>query len=300
MSPLPIKRQPSSLLCVLCRLLLYDKISTSTTSSSLFGHEASLRPQRPRLQLRQRLPRRQSLIQRPVHRIAYRHLHPQPLAQHPNALRRRHSLRDGIRAAANLLQGHPPRQFAPHAKIPTQARRAREHEISHPGQARHRPSVRSARHREARQLGEAPTHQRRARVVAEFEPVQRPGRDGEDVLDRAGDFYAGDVVGHVRAEGGAVGDVPRHALGDVGRYGRDDDVRGLSVHDLLGEGRSGEDGEVSVILPGQFAHHHLVRGLGCPHLDSLGAYHYGTSHGNVREVPLEEGAEELRGYDEQD
>mmetsp|Transcript_18689 Transcript_18689/g.39157 ORF Transcript_18689/g.39157 Transcript_18689/m.39157 type:complete len:361 (-) Transcript_18689:141-1223(-) len=268
-------------------------------AKSLSGHQTTLGPQRPCLQFRQSDPRRQSLVQRPIHRIAYRHLHPQPPRQHPDALRSGHPLRHGIRPPLYLVQRHPSRHLAPHCKIATQTGGAREHEVSHPGESRHGASVGSRRHGEARELGQSAAHQGGAGVVAESQSVEGAGGDGEDVLDGAGDLDADDVVGDVGAEGGSVGDVAGDEGGDLSRFGGDDDVGGLAVHDFLGEGRTGEDGEVAVVLAGQFAHHHLVRRLGSAHFESLGARDDGAAHRKLGEVGHEEPAEELSWYDEE-
>ena len=57
-----------------------------------------------------------------------------------------------------------------------------------------------ARHREPRDLGEAARDERRARVVAEAEAVDRARRDGDHVLQRAAALDADDVVARVEAE----------------------------------------------------------------------------------------------------
>ena len=54
-----------------------------------------------------------------------------------------------------------------------------------PGEAGEGERRAAARHRELRDLGEAARDERGARVVAEAHAVDRAGRDGDDVLERA-------------------------------------------------------------------------------------------------------------------
>ena len=79
---------------------------------------------------------------------------------------------------------------------------AREHEVAQPGEAGERRRLRAERDAEPRHLGEAARDERRARVEAEPDALDDAGRDGHDVLERAAQLHADDVVVRVDAEVG--------------------------------------------------------------------------------------------------
>ena len=77
---------------------------------------------------------------------------------------------------------------------------AGQHEVAHAGEAHERLLAAAEREPQARHLGEAARDQRDARVRAEAEAVADAGADRVDVLRRAADLDADDVVRGVGAK----------------------------------------------------------------------------------------------------
>ena len=77
---------------------------------------------------------------------------------------------------------------------------AREHEIAESGEPGERRRLRAQRDAEPRHLGQPARDQRRARVEAEPETLGDSRRDGHDVLERAAELDADDVVVRVDAK----------------------------------------------------------------------------------------------------
>src|SRR2546428_3814829 len=126
-----------------------------------------------------------------------------------------------------------------HAELPVarEAPRAGQHEVAEPGQARERPGGGPEGHREARHLGEPACDERRARVLAEPEPVGDSGRDGHDVFQRPARLDADDVPVRVEPEL-ARAQTPLEQ-GRQGVVTRRDHRRGRTPErDLPGEGRA--------------------------------------------------------------
>ncbi len=112
---------------------------------------------------------------------------------------------------------------------------------------------------------EAARDQRRAGVVAEAETVADARRDGDDVLERAAQLDADDVLGGVRAEAVGVEDV-LHLLGDLVVLARDAHRRGDAHRDFLREAGTAEEAEEMMFVLGELlfedlAHHHQGRVL---------------------------------------
>lgn len=101
--------------------------------------------------------------------------------------------------------------------------------------------------RHARDFREPPRDQRRPRVEPKLEPIARPARDRQNVLHRAEQLQAHDVIRCVRSKV----EVPHHvlhltrALHVVGRHGH----RGrLAQGDLSRERGARQTGQVLVVL----------------------------------------------------
>src|SRR3989449_6614109 len=137
-----------------------------------------------------------------------------------------------------------------HAELPVarQAPRAGQHEVAESGQAGERPGGGPEGHREARHLGEPACDERRARVLAEPEPVGDPGRDGHDVLQRAARLDADDVP--VRVEPELARAQTALEQGGQGVVTRRDHRRGRTPErDLTGEGRARQHRHARVRKP---------------------------------------------------
>ena len=112
-----------------------------------------------------------------------------------------------------------------------------------------------------RQLGQAARHHHRPRVVADAEALGDAAGDRHDVLQRAAELAADDVVVGVDAEQPAR----QHGLdrpGDGEVLGGDDAGRRLAGHDLAGDVRPGEGGD-------RVAGHLVADDLGHPQQRSL-------------------------------
>ena len=77
---------------------------------------------------------------------------------------------------------------------------AGQHEIAEPAEAGQRVGAAAHRGGQPRDLDQAAGDQRGHRVVAEAEALDDAGGDGDDVLERAADLDAGDVVGGVEPQ----------------------------------------------------------------------------------------------------
>ena len=125
------------------------------------------------------------------------------------------------------------------AMVARQVRAAGRDEVAHPGEPGERERVGAGRDAEPRHLGEAAGQQPGLAVVAEAEPVGGTGRDGDDVLERAAQLDAEDVLVDVEPEPtpAEAGDDP---LGECQVRGRDDGRRRQVARDLGREVRAGQ------------------------------------------------------------
>ena len=132
-----------------------------------------------------------------------------------------------------LLTSSPPTDQLARPAVAAVTRGAGGDEVADAGQAREGGEVGAEAHAEARHLGEAARHERRARVVAEAQAVGDADRDGDGVLGGAAELDADHVVVGVDAQRVAGDDAlqaSREAL--IGRG--DDGRRRHVVRDLLG------------------------------------------------------------------
>src|SRR5688572_32445985 len=132
---------------------------------------------------------------------------------------------------------------------------ARRDEVSEAREARRRERVAAMGEREARDLGEAPRDEAGLRVVAVADPVDRAGAERHDVLQRAAELDADDVVVRIRPEE-ARADERLEVTRGLGVVGGDDRRRGLPIRDLAADVRSGEhrDARRRECLGPQLAH----------------------------------------------
>src|SRR5688572_23442988 len=132
---------------------------------------------------------------------------------------------------------------------------ARRDEVSEAREARRRERVAAMGEREARDLGEAPRDEAGLRVVAVADPVDRAGAERHDVLQRAAELDADDVVVRIRPEEARADERLEVARG-LSVVGGDDRRRGLPIRDLAADVRSGEhrDARRRECLGPQLAH----------------------------------------------
>ena len=94
----------------------------------------------------------------------------------------------------------PRASSSPDAPIARQIAGAREHEIAQSRETHQRVAPAAERVGQPSRLSEPARDERSARVVAEAQPVARPGGNGQHVLYRAADLDAGDVVAFISAQ----------------------------------------------------------------------------------------------------
>ena len=128
----------------------------------------------------------------------------------------------------------------PERVIPAERPRAREHEVPEAGEAEERSGLGAKRHPETRDLREPARDQRRARVLAETDPVRQPRRHRHHVLERPRDLDPDHVAVRVEPERGtgeAALQIPRQLL----VVGRDHQRRRPPERHLARERRSRQD-----------------------------------------------------------
>ena len=130
----------------------------------------------------------------------------------------------------NVGERRPARQLDADVTIAAEGARARQHEIAEAAQPGERLAPAAGRARQPRDLRQAARDERRQRVVAQAEPFDDAGGDRDDVLQRAADLDADDVVAAVEPEIRAA----KFALHELGRprvgRGREDGRRQLLRH----------------------------------------------------------------------
>src|SRR5262245_50136982 len=110
------------------------------------------------------------------------------------------ALRDHVHIAKDLGKLAPFPQLHADVAIAAQIARTSDDEITKAAQARQRVATGALRAGETCNLREAARDERRHRVVAEADPFDNPGGNGNDVLQRSADFDAGYVVAGIEAQ----------------------------------------------------------------------------------------------------
>ena len=140
------------------------------------------------------------------------------------APRRAHALGHHPHAAENFVQRTAAAELDPDLAVAAQIPGAGQHQVAEAAQAGERVAPPAFGNRQPRHLRQPARDQRRERVVAEPKPFDTAGRDRDDVLQRAADLDAGDVVVDVEPEAAAA-EVLLHRLGGRG-VGRRREHRG--------------------------------------------------------------------------
>ena len=169
---------------------------------------------------------------------------------------------------------------------------AGEDEIAEAGETGESLAVAAAGDGEAGDLGDAAGDDGGAGVVAEVEALNDSGGEGDDVLERAAELDAGDVVVGVDAEGGG-GEVALDDLCEGGLGGGDDDGCGNAGGDLLCEGWAAQDGAAVGGDGGDDLGHAQVGGF----LEALGGAEDDLVAGEQRGDVGDDAAEMLGGRD---
>jgi hypothetical protein len=144
---------------------------------------------------------------------------------------------------------------------------ARDHAIAEAGEACKGQRPRPSADAQPCHLGDAAGDQRRLAVVTGADPVADTGGDGDDVLERARELDADDVIAAVEAQRAAVATIA-HNLRDRCVSGGHDAGGGQSASHLDGDVGTAQRGD-----RGARSHHlgeHCSHGQPGLHLDALG------------------------------
>src|SRR6266540_4470695 len=167
-----------------------------------------------------------------------------PLRQRLRRLRRLHPLSDLTRLAEDLLECLATAELDADAAVARQRAGAGKDEVAHTGKAGEGLEAPAEGDAEPGHLVQAARDQSGVSVRAEAEAFDNARGDGDDVLERAGELDAGDVVRAIEPEGAAA-EHPLRRLREV-VVGRGDDGDGrIAARRFEREGRSGEYGEAA-------------------------------------------------------
>ena len=164
---------------------------------------------------------------------------PRRLRHLPGRFGRLHAFGDHLRARRNLLGRFALAQPFAETAVAAVAAEGGDDQVAHAAQSEKCVPPRAQRHAEPGHLRQPARAQRRLRVVAESNPVAGAGGDGDDVLERAAQLDANDVVVRVNAEPL----VHENFLGGRRQrriFGGHDHRRGDAAPDFLGVARARE------------------------------------------------------------
>ena len=141
-------------------------------------------------------------------------------AELERGLRRAHAFGDHALPAQHVVERAAAPELDADLTVAAAMAGAGEHEIAEPAQAGQRVGAAAHRRRQARDLDEAAGDERGHRVVAEAEALDDAGGNRHDVLQRAADLDAGDVVGGVEPQRRPAELAPGRARAASARRGR--------------------------------------------------------------------------------
>ena len=147
-----------------------------------------------------------------------------------------------VQVGENLRQLAALAQFDADHAVARERAGAGEHQIAQAGESGKRFCLAAAGHGEARNLGDAPGDEASSGVVPKAQAGDDTGGDGNDVLERAAEFDADDVVIGVEAECRAR-ELPLEVVGHVCAGAGDGDGGGHACGHLLREGWATENGD---------------------------------------------------------
>ena len=180
--------------------------------------------------------------------------------QRQDGLGRPDPLRHHLHLGDDFLESLPPAQGDPDAPVSALIGEARDHEVSHPGEAGERERGPAEGHAEPGELGQRPGDQSRLGIVSVAEPVGHAGGYRHGVLERPGRLATHHVRVGVHPEGGTHERVLEHR-GDIGiGRGHHRSCR-LAECNLPGQVGPGEDPDTRRI-----GREHLGGHLGHPQL----------------------------------
>ena len=155
---------------------------------------------------------------------------PSSAARRATSRARTDAFGDVAKVGKNCLQFPPLRQRQTNTPVARQITGAGQHQVAHAGQPHEGFGLPAERYAEPGDLGQAACHQRGAGVVPEPEPVADAGGNGHDILDRAADLGADDIIVGVNAQSGAV-QFERRLPGKFGESGGQGDGRRQAARD---------------------------------------------------------------------
>ena len=142
-------------------------------------------------------------------------------------------------AAQYLVERAPLAELDAELPVAAESARAGQYQVAEAAEAGQRVTPAAKGVREARNLCQTTSHQRGDRVVPQPQRLDPARGDGDDVLHRASDLHADDVVARIQSQT-VRPEILLHGRHCLGAPAGHDDRRGHTPRDLRREARSGE------------------------------------------------------------
>ena len=128
-----------------------------------------------------------------------RQLDAEPVAERERGAGRLDAFGDHLHAGDDVVQPAAARQLGADVAVPAEGAGARQHQIAQAAQSGQRIAASARGARQPRDLREPAGDERGQGVVPEAQPFDDARGDGDDVLHRAADLHADDIVAAVQA-----------------------------------------------------------------------------------------------------